>query len=155
MLTMLYAGPTIFGTPYSLVTEEMRSEPSNEPTQRMRHYSFLFHTFVLMNLFNMFNCRVMNCEENAPGAEAPKKDFNVFARLHKNWWFPLILLAELNIQYAIVSYPGIRSVFGICSITPVQHIVAFFLGISVLGVGALARLVNSSFTEKLPNIEKS
>jgi len=123
----------------------------------MRHYSFLFHTFVLMNLFNMLNCRVVNGEENQPrneGEEAPKKEFNIFARLNKNWWFPIVMLAELNIQYAIMSYPGIRGVFGICSITPMHHIVAACLGVTTLGVGALARLINSDFTEKLPNIEK-
>jgi magnesium-transporting ATPase (P-type) len=100
ILTFMYAGPSIFGTPYSLVSEEMRMGPNSEPTQRMRHYSFLYHTFVLMNLFNMLNCRVMNCEENLPreeGDEAPKKDFNIFARMNKNWWFPIVMLAELNI----------------------------------------------------------
>jgi len=35
-----------------------------------------------------------------------------------------------------------------------QHVAAFLFGAATLGVGALARLVNSSFTEKLPNIER-
>jgi len=100
MLTLLYAGPTMFGHPYHLVTEELRAGPTNEPTLRMRHYSFLFHTFVLMNLFNMLNCRILNGEENSARNEedeAPKKYFNVFARMNKNWWFPIVMLAEFNI----------------------------------------------------------
>ena len=95
MLTLLYAGPTIFGYPYPLVSENMYADHIGEPTYRMRHYSFLFQTFVLMNLFNMLNCRVLNANEVGEGAL--KKDFNIFTRMNKNWWFWIVLLIELNI----------------------------------------------------------
>jgi len=49
-----------FEHPFNLVTEKMRhshSDPEkgyveNDPTSKMVLHTFIFHTFVLMNLFN-------------------------------------------------------------------------------------------------------
>jgi hypothetical protein len=46
----------------------MRTEEG--PTYRLMHYTFLFQVFVMMNLFNMWNCRVI------PSAEF--KELNIF-----------------------------------------------------------------------------
>ena len=33
-------------------------------TNQLQHYTFLFQTFMLMNLFNMVNCRALPTEED-------------------------------------------------------------------------------------------
>jgi len=67
-----------------------------KPTYRLQHYTFLFQTFVLMNLFNMFNCRVLPTNED--------KALNIFTRPLSNWWFLIVFLAEVNMQFFMTSY---------------------------------------------------
>jgi hypothetical protein len=62
MLTLLYAGPTIFGIEFNLIKTHKRNE-DGAPTWRLQHDTLLFQTFVLMNIFNMFNCRVLPSRE--------------------------------------------------------------------------------------------
>lgn len=60
MIIMLYAGPTMFDIPYNLVKEPLRIDSG--PSPRLIHYTLLFQCFVMMNLFNMVNCRVISGE---------------------------------------------------------------------------------------------
>jgi len=101
MVILLYFGPMMFGIKYDLVQESMRT--SEGPTNRLVHYTLLFHTFVLMNLFNTFNCRVL--------PEVGLKEYNVFKGIHRNWWFLIIVIAEFNLQYAMVSGFGLGLIF--------------------------------------------
>lgn len=74
MLTLLYFGPMMFGIEYNLVAKDPfyvnYEDGTKAPTYRLQHMTLLFHTFVLMNIFNMFNCRKIGNEENP--------DLNVF-----------------------------------------------------------------------------
>jgi len=57
MVILLYAGPKIFGIEYNLINTPYYTV-SNNPlldgmdTNRLTHYTFLFNTFMMMNLFN-------------------------------------------------------------------------------------------------------
>ena len=64
--------------------------------------------------------------------------------MQDNWWFLLVVLVELNVQYAIVSYPTMRTIFGCTTLTPAMHVTAFVLGLGSLGVAALAKKVRLS-----------
>jgi len=65
MATLLYMTPSMFDIQYDIVND-FTSVPAN----RNVHYTFLFHTLVLMNLFNMFNCRKLGSEGS--------RDLNIF-----------------------------------------------------------------------------
>jgi len=61
MLALMYFGQMMFfEESFNLVTEKLRYAEANEelgisendPTNKMRHHTMIFHTFVLMNLFN-------------------------------------------------------------------------------------------------------
>jgi Ca2+-transporting ATPase len=54
---MLFAAPPIFGIKYELYNTPLREGPYSVPTNRMIHQTFLFEVFILMNVFNLFNCR--------------------------------------------------------------------------------------------------
>jgi magnesium-transporting ATPase (P-type) len=58
MLIMLYGGPAMFGIEYNLYTTEMKYD--SVPSYRMQHQTLLFQIFVMMNLFNMVNCRILD-----------------------------------------------------------------------------------------------
>jgi len=141
LTVMLYAGPTMFGIKYNLVDTELKVD--NVPTARMQHYTFLFHTFVLMNALNMINCRVIGTEDD--------KELNIFRRIHHNWFFPCVVLTILNFQYAIVSYPFLRGIFGCTPLTLNMHITAFCLGLGSLLVALVVKFTPYSFAEKLGN----
>jgi len=87
LVVLLYAGPTMFGIKYNLVNEPVKWD-NGLPTARMQHYTMLFHTFVLMNTFNLINCRVIGSED--------QRELNIFRRLYTNWFFPVIFLGILN-----------------------------------------------------------
>merc|ERR1719464_160216 len=58
MLCLLYAGPGAAGISYGLYTTELAVD--GVPTFRMQHQTFMFQCFVMMNIFNMVNCRVLD-----------------------------------------------------------------------------------------------
>jgi hypothetical protein len=70
---------------YNMVNDNLGN---TKDTKKDQHYTMIFQTFCLMNIFNMLNCRVIATPEN--------KHFNVFVRIHHNWLFPIIMLGELN-----------------------------------------------------------
>lgn len=69
MITLFFGGSGIFGIQYNLISDQKRYE-NGEPAYRMQHYTMMFHTFVLMNIVNMFNSRVLSHQE--------AKQFNIF-----------------------------------------------------------------------------
>lgn len=87
MTILLYFAPLMGGYSYHLVQSPLRDE--NGSTDALVHYTFMFQTFVLMNLFNLVNCRKLSGEND--------KEYNIFENIHHNWWFLIILLVELNI----------------------------------------------------------
>ena len=63
MLILMYFGGFIFFEhAFNLVYEPLRDE-SGMPTHRLVLDTILFHTFILMNLFNQINCRVVDDDE--------------------------------------------------------------------------------------------
>jgi len=105
ILIMMYAGHAMFfDEPFNLVTEKMRFEEAdpdhgikeNDPTNKMVLHTFIFHTFVLMCLFNQVNCRLIY-----------EDDMNIFRTLFNNAWFWLIFLFEMALQnYMIYMAPN-------------------------------------------------
>ena len=58
MIILLYAGPGAADISYNLYTTELSLDGT--PTYRMQHQTFMFQCFVMMNIFNMVNCRVLD-----------------------------------------------------------------------------------------------
>lgn len=60
MIFLMYFGNLIFfEESFNLIYTPLRS-PEGEPTKRLVLDTICFHTFILMNLFNMINCRVVD-----------------------------------------------------------------------------------------------
>ena len=63
MLILMYLGQYIFFTEsFDLVTAPPRDK-EGKPTDRLILDTMCFHTFILMNLFNQINCRVVEANE--------------------------------------------------------------------------------------------
>lgn len=85
----------------NLVTSKLRDD-SLKPTSRLKLDTVIFHTFVLMNIFNAINCRVINPDEK-----------NVFKTILNNPLFWFITLIEISVQCGMLfvgSWNGLGSI---------------------------------------------
>ena len=86
IMFLLFGGPQVFGF-----------EPGDQVERRglnSTHYSFIFNTFVWMQLFNEVNARSLGGE------------FNVFKGMHRNPLFCGILLITAILQVIMVEFGG-------------------------------------------------
>lgn len=72
MFVFQYWGPAIFGKKYALINcpyyvDSNLDDFNSQPTNKVYHHTFLFATFMFMNIFNMLNARKLGV-----------KDFNIF-----------------------------------------------------------------------------
>lgn len=151
LTVLLYAGPTMFGIKYNLVSTPLYTAAvdgaAGGATYRLMHYTFLFQTFMMMNLFNLINCRVLGSKEDP--------EFNVVKNIHHNWWFIVVLLLEFNVQFLLVGYAGLGFVFTTTPITMGMHLTALGLGIGSLVVAAAAKATPFEWTAKFPVIKET
>lgn len=144
MTVLLYFSPQWFGIDYKLVKNF--SATADASNNQMQHYTFLFQTFMLMNLFNMVNCRTLPTEDDP--------QYNIVKHLNGNWWFVIILLFELNVQFLMIGYPNLSGMFVTTPITLGMHLTALGFALGALGVGALSKAIPVENLEFLPKIEE-
>lgn len=161
MIILLYAAPAVGGYKYDIFKEELRHDDGT-PTYRLQHQTFMFQCFVMMNLFNMVNCRVLGSiparpvtiEESSVNEVAHTgtdgREFNIFVRIHHNWWFLIILLAELNIQYIMVGYNAFAPLFTTTPLTFSMHLTAVLLGLGSWIIAALIKLTPAKLVYAMP-----
>lgn len=91
ILTLMYFGTFIFyDESYHIVNTPLRDD-DGVPTNRMVNDTICFHTFILMNMFNQINCRVVD-----------KDEINVFGNVLNNFWFWAVFAFEMFIQINMV-----------------------------------------------------
>lgn len=151
MLTMLYFGEMMFNFCDKIedtdVNEECYYDMVNDALTadggaRMRHYSFLFQCFVLMNVFNTFNCRKL------PSHEDP--EYNVFSRLHTNIWFIIVVAAEFVIQWFFAT-GALKSLLLTSNLDLPMSITALSLGVGSLIVAAITKATPAELVYKFPD----
>lgn len=88
ILILAYFGVFMFfDETFNLIASNLRDENGN-PENIVVLDTIIFHTFVLMNLFNMINCRVITPEDN----------INIFSTLCNNLYFFIIFGIEMALQ---------------------------------------------------------
>ena len=88
----MYFGPLIFfDESFNLILTPKRI--NGEPTNRLKLDTMLFHTFILMSLFNQLNCRIVDADER-----------NIFKTLNpfKNPIFFMVFGLELFVQQLMI-----------------------------------------------------
>ena len=161
MLILLFAGPGAAGISYNLYSTELVSDGT--PTYRMQHQTFLFQCFVMMNLFNMVNCRVLDqspiegdieeltIHEVSQQRGNHQREFNIFHRPFQNLWFWIVLLAELNVQYLMVGYTGFfATLFRSTPLTVGMHFTAVGLGLGSWCLAALMKCTGKKVLGWMP-----
>ena len=114
LIVMLYSVPYWFGIAYDYVNTQFYSE--TEASKFMnQHYTIIFNTFVLMNLFNQFNSRKLGWRE-----------FNIVDNFFNNIFFFIIVGGEFVGQWFIVELGG--SVFRTESLDWRMHLACYCFG---------------------------
>lgn len=118
LIVFLYFAPLMFDMNYDYINEDFYNKDGS-PTNRLYHYTLIFHTFMLMQLFNQINSRNISL-----------KDINVFNRFFNNFYFLIILTGEFLLQWAIVEFGG--KLFRTTPLTWRMNLVATCLGAATL-----------------------
>lgn len=96
LVVMLFAGKQIFGIEYDENTPFYHEvDGVNVPTQKTRHFTLIFHTFVFMQVFNEINSRKLG-----------NKEYNVFSGFFNNFLFLSVIIATIAVQILLVEYGG-------------------------------------------------
>ena len=123
----MYFGNLIwFEESFNLVSEPMRNEDGT-PSNKMVNNTFIFHTFVLMNLFNTFNCRILG------------NDW-FFSTIFNNMFLWLILAGEMLLQNLMISAASSilgSALLGTAPLTTAMIITSWCLGAFSLVVNRL------------------
>lgn len=102
-----------------------------------RHLTFVFNTFVFMQIFNMIASRKIHDE------------FNIFDGVFTNIMFVLLWIVIAGGQYAICQYGGIMFVVNDNGLAPIQWAWSIGISVSVLFVDALLKCIPDYLTPRL------
>ncbi|XP_078530391.1 plasma membrane calcium-transporting ATPase 1 isoform X2 [Lissotriton helveticus] len=122
VFTLLFAGEKLFDI------DSGRNAPLHAPPSQ--HYTIVFNTFVMMQLFNEINARKIHGERN------------VFEGIFNNIIFCSIVLGTFIIQIIIVQFGG--KPFSCTELTVDQWLWSIFLGMGTLLWGQLVTTIPTS-----------
>ncbi|KYO17406.1 hypothetical protein Y1Q_0020028 [Alligator mississippiensis] len=122
VFTLLFAGEKMFDI------DSGRNAPLHAPPSE--HYTIVFNTFVMMQLFNEINARKIHGERN------------VFEGIFNNAIFCIIVLGTFIVQIIIVQFGG--KPFSCSELTVEQWLWSIFLGMGTLLWGQLISTIPTS-----------
>ena len=96
LIVFLFAGKSLFSIEYDADTPFYQIiNDESVPTEKTRHYTLIFNTFVFMQVFNEINSRKLG-----------SKEYNVFAGFFNNFLFIGIIIFTIGVQYVLVQHAG-------------------------------------------------
>jgi len=130
---MYFGEIMFFKKSFNLITAPLRDQETEKAEDPLVLITIQFYIFVLMNLFNQFNCRIV-----------VDKEFNIFKDLWKNYFFILVAAFEFFLTWAMVDIGATTigsSLIGTANLNPMNHLICWLVGGSTLIIGALIKLV--------------
>merc|ERR1711990_560952 len=141
MTILMFFGGLMLGfeNPPNLVSTPLRDPTTNLGTEQLIKDTFTFHVFILMNLFNAVNCRVVAISE-----------LNVFSTLFDNWIFLIILAIEIFLQQVMINFGSqnlttAAALLGTGELTSTMNAIAYVIGACSLLVGVAAKKIPTSY----------
>lgn len=93
IVLMFFGGLIFFEDSPNLIYTPRRDPVTFKGTNRLILDTICFNTFVLMNMFNMLNCRIVDQDE-----------INIFKTLFNNQFFWIIFFIEMVIQFLMIRF---------------------------------------------------
>jgi magnesium-transporting ATPase (P-type) len=138
MLILMYFGTLMFFNdetlyplgPFNLYEEEEKSNAS----RRDKNNTTIFHTFFLMNWFNILNCRLIN-----------NSDINPFKDFCSNWIMWAVMAIEMALQTLLLWFGAEGSIgntiFGTSEMDWTMHLTAWCFGSFVLAWNVIIKKI--------------
>jgi Ca2+-transporting ATPase len=136
VVLMFFYGAMAYGKDApNLFTTPLRRLKDGVATNRLKMDTFIYHTFVLMSIFNQINCR--NIDSN---------NMNPFANIQNHFGFIFIFCIEITVQQFMVlkgsDKLSVASVLlGTGHISHIEQIVCYVLGLLVIPIGLAAKKI--------------
>lgn len=124
----------LINAPYYLTSDS--TQLSMLTTHRTTHYTFLFNTFMMMNIFNQFNCRKLGL-----------KEYNIFSRFFNNLPFIIIVAGEFVATWAMVTFGGV--IFRTTPLSFIMFFTSLCFGAGSLLVGILLKTTPEAWVDKI------
>lgn len=130
-------GMVIPGREYALSGEPLYITMRQNGMGFSRHITFVFHFFVLMQVWNMVCCRKIHDE------------WNVLSGITTNWPFVFIWILILALQFVIVAIGSTAFRLSDYGLDMTQHIIATVLALSVFIINALCKCIPDRWSPQL------
>jgi len=108
-------------------------------TVRALHYTLIFATFIMMQIFNMFNSRKLGV-----------KEFNIFSNFFNNYWFFIIVAVEFAVTWFMVTLGS--KIFRTVIIDWKMFITVISFGLGSWVVAAGVKATPPELAEKIPEL---
>ena len=150
MFVVVWLGRTLFDLDYEKDTQTTDGCPRDANGDRpdtcpeltmaankRTHMTIIFTTFVFLQWWNEFNCRVVGAAE-----------YNIFKKLHNSWTFILVLAVIFGVQY--IACDWFTFIFETVALDGQQFGQCVVTGATVLIAAFALKLTPKEWVEKLP-----
>jgi hypothetical protein len=142
MVIIMYFGEMMFfKTSFNLITTPFRDEKTGKAMDPLALDTIQFYVFIVMNLFNMINCRIV--EEGK---------YNIFAGLWRNVFFLLVIGFEFFLTWLMVDIGATTigsSLIGTANIDAIDHLIIWCIGSTTLLWGIVIKKIPLTHFEKI------
>lgn len=121
LCVLLFLGDTILGV-------EKRQPGTRWTPENGVHFTIIFNTFVMMQVFNEINSRKIGADE-----------YNVFEGFFRNWLFIMVEVVTIIVQIVLVEIGG--EAVKTSHLTPVQHGYCIAIGFGSIIIGLLLKCI--------------
>jgi hypothetical protein len=136
---MLYSVPYWYeNTSYNYVNTDFYST-NQDSLNLLQHYTILFNTFVMMNLFNQINCRKLGWS-----------DMHLHEHLFNNKWFIFVIAGEFTMQWFIVEFPLFNTIFRTTHLRWSMHFTCWIFGAGSIIINLISKKVFDNEDRYLP-----
>lgn len=131
MCILMFCGQLIFFEESFNIITEPDTPVGNEITGRMKLNTMCFHTFMLMNMINLINCRDVSDDH-----------LRIFKTFFNNKLFLLTLVVEIGVQVSMIYFGSkpdnsLHLILGTNPLTWAMHITAWVLALLTIPLHVL------------------
>jgi magnesium-transporting ATPase (P-type) len=142
MLIMILLGPAIGGLEYGYSTSVLDTPATEASTNKTKHLTMVYNTFIFLQVFNEINCRKIG-----------RRDFNVFEGIHGNLYFLAVVGGTFAAQFVLVhQYSGL--LFPTVALAKGEWGACVAVGATPLAIAAALKLTPESWLGPVQRVRK-
>jgi magnesium-transporting ATPase (P-type) len=149
MMLLMFCGKAVGGLDYGRSTDpystcqDPTSSKCTQGEDKRRHFTYIYNTFVFLQMFNMINCRKIG-----------RRDFNVFESFFHNSYFLFFFVFIFVIQFVQCQYSPFNDITNTVPLERSEWGSCIAVGSTSLLISAAIKLIPDEVLSKLPLIHK-